>query len=209
MSSVSGLMGREFASAAARWCHLLDLPFKPVIVAVCDPVQAAREWFQRNIPTVELATENKEELLKHDLEAVYVAVPHDLHEEVYLAVMNADKHLMGEKPFGIDAKANLAITENIQRHPELTVRVSSEFPFFPGAQRIVKLVEQAAFGEIIEVKAGFLHSSDLDPSKPMNWKRRIETNGEYGCMGDLGLHKRFASTALLVWLEAGSSSMPN
>jgi predicted homoserine dehydrogenase-like protein len=29
-----GLMGREFASAAARWCHLLDLDVEPHIVAV-------------------------------------------------------------------------------------------------------------------------------------------------------------------------------
>jgi hypothetical protein len=38
------------------------------------------------------------------------------------------------------------------------------------------------------VQAGFLHSSDLDPNKPINWKRQIATNGEYGCMGDLGMH---------------------
>jgi predicted dehydrogenase len=41
---------------------------------------------------------------------------------------------------------------------------------------------------IIEVNSGFLHSSDLDPDKPLNWKRMIEFNGEYGCMGDLGMH---------------------
>jgi predicted dehydrogenase len=183
-----GLMGREFASAAARWCHLLDLPFKPVIVAVCDPVQGARDWFTRNIPTVEFATDDWAKLLDHDLEAVYVAVPHNLHEDVYLAVLDAGKHLMGEKPFGIDSAANRKITERIQGNGDTITRVSSEFPFFPGAQRMVKLVETQAFGEIIEVKAGFLHSSDLDPTKPMNWKRRITTNGEYGCMGDLGLH---------------------
>ena len=31
-----GLMGREFASAAARWCHLLDMDVRPEIVAICD-----------------------------------------------------------------------------------------------------------------------------------------------------------------------------
>ena len=29
-----GLMGKEFASAAARWCHLIDPPAKPEIVAL-------------------------------------------------------------------------------------------------------------------------------------------------------------------------------
>jgi len=33
-----------------------------------------------------------------------------------------------------------------------------------------------------------MHCSDLDPDKPINWKRMIEFNGEYGCMGDLGMH---------------------
>ena len=31
-----GLMGREFASAAARWCHLPEINVRPEIVAVCD-----------------------------------------------------------------------------------------------------------------------------------------------------------------------------
>ena len=183
-----GLMGREFASAAARWCHLLDLPFRPVIVAVCDPVEGARDWFTRNVPTVELATDDRAALLSHNLEAVYVAVPHNLHKAAYLDVLRSNKHLMAEKPFGIDAAAAAAIMAEVETRPELTVRVSGEFPFFPGAQRIVKLAEAGAFGTIIEVRAGFLHSSDLDPAKPMNWKRRNATNGAYGCMGDLGLH---------------------
>mgnify|MGYP001586698440 CR=1 FL=1 len=37
-----GLMGRELASAVARWCHLLDMNIKPEITAVCDRVEPAR-----------------------------------------------------------------------------------------------------------------------------------------------------------------------
>jgi predicted dehydrogenase len=55
-------------------------------------------------------------------------------------------------------------------------------------QRIGNMIEADAFGRIIEVNAGFQHSSDLDPAKPLNWKRRTATNGDYGCMGDLGMH---------------------
>ena len=61
-------------------------------------------------------------------------------------------------------------------------------PFYPGAQKIIQYINQERFGTILEVQAGFLHSSDLDPNKPINWKRRIATNGDYGCMGDLGMH---------------------
>jgi predicted dehydrogenase len=95
---------------------------------------------------------------------------------------------MGEKPFGIDKPANQVILEAARIHPELLIRCSSEFPFFPAAQKIGDMLDQQAFGRIIEVNCGFLHSSDLDPNKPINWKRQVEFNGEYGCMGDLGIH---------------------
>ena len=50
------------------------------------------------------------------------------------------------------------------------------------------MIEAGAFGQIIEVNAGFLHSSDLDPQQPHQLEAHDRFNGEYGCMGDLGMH---------------------
>jgi len=77
-----GLMGKEFASAAARWCHLdEDLP-RPVITAVCDPNQAATTWFKNNFATIKLITTDYKQLLaSNQVDAVYCAVPHDLHAD--------------------------------------------------------------------------------------------------------------------------------
>lgn len=184
-----GLMGREFASAAARWCHLLDPGVRPVITAVCDVNEAAFDWYRANLPELRLATTDHRALLaSDDVDAVYCAVPHHLHEAFYSDVIRAGKHLLGEKPFGIDKAANDAINAVIAEHPEVLVRCASEFPYYPGAYRIVRAALEQRFGRIIEVEAGFLHSSDLDPAKPINWKRRAATNGAYGCMGDLGMH---------------------
>src|SRR5690348_16857599 len=184
-----GLMGKEFASAAARWAHLLDMPARPEIVALASGREATFGWFQKNFPAIKQYTTDYRELLKNDqVDAVYIAVPHHLHEEMYCAAIEAGKHLMAEKPFGIDLKANRAILDCMAKHPNVFVRCSSEFPFFPGVQRIGEMIERNAFGRIIEVTSGFLHSSDLDPNKPINWKRQVEFNGEYGVMGDLGMH---------------------
>ena len=184
-----GLMGREFASAAARWCHLPEMAIKPEITAVCDTNDKAAKWFASNLASVKQVTNNYKELLDNrDVEAVYIAVPHNLHEEFYCAALDAGKHLMGEKPFGIDKHANNAIMVCIKKHPDLFVRCSSEFPFFPAMQRIGRMIEANALGDIIEANSGFIHSSDLDPNKTINWKRTAKYCGEYGCMGDLGMH---------------------
>lgn len=184
-----GLMGREFASAAARWAHLPEIDCAPQLVAVCDSNPRLLEWYTAHWPTVRQATGDYHALLANpEVEAVYCAVPHHLHQEIYCAAIEAGKHLMGEKPFGIDRAANEAILACLARHPNVFARCSSEFPFHPAVQRIGHLIEANAFGRIIEAGAGFLHSSDLDPAKPLNWKRIGRFNGEYGCMGDLGMH---------------------
>ena len=185
----AGLMAREFASAAARWCHLLDMPARPEIVAVCDRNPASHGWFRENFPSVSQFTEDYRALLANkEVDAVYVAVPHNLHQEIYCAAIQAGKHVMGEKPFGIDLAANTAILRCLAEHPGVFVRCSSQFPFYPAMQQFGTMIENHAFGRILEANTGFLHSSDLDPNKPINWKRKIEFNGAYGCMGDLGMH---------------------
>jgi predicted dehydrogenase len=184
-----GLMGRELASAAARWCHLLEPPARPELVAVCDRRPELLEWFTAHFPTARQATADYREVLANpQVQAVYCAVPHNLHRQMYVDILEAGKHLLGEKPFGIDRSANRAILDAARRRPELVVQASSEFPFFPAVQRIVRCLREHRFGRILEVECGFLHGSDLNPDKPINWKRRAEINGEYGCMGDLGLH---------------------
>jgi predicted dehydrogenase len=184
-----GLMGREFASAAARWCHLTQADARPEIVAVCNRGATPFAWFRQHFPAIRQFTHDYRELLANPaVEAVYMALPHHLHQEICCAVIQAGKHLLAEKPAGIDLAANRAITECAARHPEVFVRCASQWIFFPAVQRMGEALERGALGRIIEVNAGFQHSSDLDPNKPINWKRQVEFNGEYGVMGDLGLH---------------------
>lgn len=184
-----GLMGREFASAAARWCHLPQMQVRPEIVAVCNRRPSPFGWFREHFPSIRQAVSDYRVLLENkDVQAVYCAVPHHLHREVYCDVISSGRHLMGEKPFGIDKPANAAILECLAAHPKVFARCSSEFPFFPAVQRIGEMIDAGAMGRILEVEGGFLHSSDLDPAKPINWKRMARFNGEYGCMGDLGMH---------------------
>jgi predicted dehydrogenase len=183
----AGLMGREVASAFGRWFALLDCPVKPELVAVCDVNAAALDWF-RQVPTVKhFVTDHRALLALPDEEVVYVAVPHHLHEAVYLDALRAGKDLLAEKPFGIDLAAARRVRDEAAKLGRF-VRVSSEFPFLPGAQRAIEFVRSGACGRWLEVRNAFLHSSDLDPAKPINWKRQAKFCGEPGVMNDLGLH---------------------
>jgi predicted dehydrogenase len=183
----AGLMGREAASAFGRWFALRDLPVRPELIAVCDVNAAALDWF-RQVPTVRyFETDHRALLARTDIDVVYAAVPHHLHEGIYLDVLRAGKDLLAEKPFGIDGAAARRIRDEAVKLGRL-VRVSSEFPFLPGAQRALEVARSGALGRVLEARCAFLHSSDLDPAKPISWKRQNRFCGEAGVMNDLGLH---------------------
>jgi len=182
-----GLMGRELAVVCGRWMSLVDHPVRPSIVAVADPNPAAREWF-RQIDSVTTLVDDWRTLIEDDsIDVLYLAVPHNLHEDLYVAVAEAGRDYLGEKPFGIDLSSAQRIVKAIESSSAF-VRVSSEMPFFPGALKAYNHAASGALGELLDVRSQFAHSSDIDRTKPINWKRRVETCGDIGVMGDLGMH---------------------
>jgi predicted dehydrogenase len=182
-----GLMGREAASAFGRWFALDGMPVRAELVAVCDLEERLLAWFKQ-VPTVRHFVKDYRELLAlADVDVVYIALPHHLHREVYLAALAAGKDLLAEKPFGIDLAAAREIRDAAKASGRF-VRCSSEFPFLPGAQRVIAAARSGRIGRLLEVRSCFWHASDLDPTKPANWKRQSRTCGEIGVMGDLGMH---------------------
>ncbi|MFV1995259.1 MAG: Gfo/Idh/MocA family protein, partial [Verrucomicrobiales bacterium] len=121
------------------------------------------------------------------VDVVYVAVPHQLHEQIYRDVLAAGKDLLAEKPFGIDLESARRIRDLAAASGRF-VRCSSEFPFYPGAQRAIEVARSGEIGRVLEVVSAFHHSSDLDATKAANWKRQSATCGEIGVLGDLGMH---------------------
>jgi predicted dehydrogenase len=183
-----GLMGREIAVALQRWPVLVGHPVRPRLSAVCDIDPSVLDWFDQ-IDTVTAKTTDYADLLGDEsIDVVYVAVRHDLHERIYSDVIRAGKSLLAEKPFGIDATAARSILDAMADNPGSFVRCSSEMPYFPGAQWAIAYVNAGALGQIIEARNSFLHSSDVDVTKAINWKRQIRFCGEAGVLNDLGLH---------------------
>lgn len=181
-----GLMGRELLALVGRWDALLDHPVRPVVTAIADTSDAVRQYFT-NAGVSESYSDYTELLASPNVDVVYIAVPHNLHEEIYIATINSGKDFLGEKPFGIDLPAAEKIAAALAGK-ENFVRVSSELPFYPGAQAAVREVRSGNLGEIVEVRSGLLHSSDIDRSKKINWKRQREFCGDIGVLGDLGMH---------------------
>ena len=181
-----GLMGRELLALVGRWNALVDHPVRPIVTAIADTSETVRKYFT-NAGVAESYGDYKDLLASKNIDVVYIAVPHNLHEEIYIATINSGKDFLGEKPFGIDLVSAEKIASALSGKPNF-VRVSSELPFFPGAQAAIREAQSGNLGEIVEVRSGLLHSSDIDRKKQINWKRQRKFCGDIGVLGDLGMH---------------------
>ena len=184
-----GLMGRELAAAIGRWSGAGGPPgrararrrvrHEPRGAALVRP---HRHRSPTRRPTAATCSTTP------TLDVLYLAVPHHLHEELYLDAIAAGKDFLGEKPFGIDLAAGRADRRGDRRRPASSSAARARCRSSPAPSSPTRRSAAARSGEVIEVQHAFLHSSDLDRAKPINWKRQARYCGEIGVMGDLGMH---------------------
>jgi predicted dehydrogenase len=114
-----------------------------------------------------------------DIEAVYIPTPNDSHVDLSLAAARAGKHVLSEKPAGMDAadvRRLLDLPQGIIYLEAFMVR------FHPQWIRVRELVRSGAIGTPVGVQGWFSYFN-VDPA---NIRNRPETGG--GGLLDIGVY---------------------
>ena len=119
-----------------------------------------------------------EELVNSDVDAIYVATPHQLHAENTILALNAGKPVLCEKPFAVNSiqakeMAHTAQTNNLLLMEAMWTR------YLPHIQKVRELMHE--IGEVINVQAD--HGQSL-----MSIKRLTDPNYAGGALLDLGIY---------------------
>ena len=100
-----GLMGKEFAVAAARWAQLVDPPARPEIVALASGSEKSFGWFKSNFPSItQYTTDYRQLLANKDVDAVYIALPNDMHADYTVRAARARVNVLCEKPIATHSR---------------------------------------------------------------------------------------------------------
>lgn len=124
------------------------------IVAFCDIVveraeKAAREYGAEG---AQIYSDYRELLKDQSLDIVHVLTPNDFHAEVTIAALEADKHVMCEKPMAKTAADARRMVEAAKRTgKKLTIGYNNRFR--PDSLHLKKLVEEGQLGDIYFAKA--------------------------------------------------------
>jgi predicted dehydrogenase len=180
--------------------ELLQVPTAPV-VAVCDAepkhrlrAQGIAEKAQHRRP---VALEHPDQLLERDdVTAVVVALPCDLHAEVYGAAIRAQKHLYAEKPLALTLSECDALIAESERAPDVVVHVGYQRRSNPRYREGVSLLKRGELGELIEARAHW-SSSNGPMSGHRGWLASRARSGDW--MVEQAVHV----WDLLCWIAGG------
>ncbi|OCX53086.1 NAD-binding protein [Mucilaginibacter sp. PPCGB 2223] len=117
-----------------------------------------------------------------DIDAVYNPLPNQLHVPYAIKALQSGKHVLCEKPIGMDASDAQKLIEAAQQYPKLKVMEAFMYRFHPQWQKAKAIVEQGLLGEVKTIHAFFSYfNADAN-----NIRNKPETGG--GALMDIGCY---------------------
>lgn len=124
----------------------------------------------------------KELLADKEIEAVYIPLPNHMHIEWIEKSLEAGKHVLCEKPIGLNAEQTTYLLELVKKHPELKVMEAFMFRFHPRWEVLKKTIQNDEIGEIKNIHSVFTyHNTD-----PNNIRNKADIGG--GSLLDVGCY---------------------
>lgn len=124
-----------------------------------------------------------EELLTAtDVDAVYIPLPNSEHVRWAVRAIEAGKHVLCEKPIGINAEEGRTLLKTARAHPHLKVMEAFMYRFHPQWQQALRQVQDGALGELRTVQSFFSYFK----RDPHDIRNRAELGG--GGLMDIGCY---------------------
>lgn len=153
------------------------------LVAICGRNQARAQEMAGKYQVLQVYADYRQMIEQAVLDAVVIATPDDLHYEMTMQALNAELHVLCDKPLALNAQQAWEMAEKAQavgvKHMVLyTYRWFSEF------QYLHDLVCQGYTGRIYHGEFTFM----WDGGRSIDYWWRFDRKRSNGVLGDLGSH---------------------
>ncbi|GGY61978.1 deoxyfructose oxidoreductase [Cellvibrio zantedeschiae] len=117
-----------------------------------------------------------------DVDAIYNPLPNHLHVPWSIKAIEAGKHVLCEKPLGLNTADVEQLIKVAQAHPQLSVMEAFMYRFHPQWQTAKKLVREGRIGQVRSIHSHFAYNNrELD-----NIRNNVDWGG--GALMDIGCY---------------------
>jgi predicted dehydrogenase len=180
-------MGKAHANAY-RTLSYIDWPppMLPRLVAVAGRSEPSVAEAAQRYGFDSYATEWKDLVTDQRIGLFDNTGPNHLHAEPTIAAAEAGKHVICEKPLGLDAAESHRIWQRVAATGVVHM-CGFNYRFVPAVRLAREMIEAGELGDIHHFRSSYLQDWLADPKAPMTW-RLDQAQAGSGALGDLGAH---------------------
>ena len=120
------------------------------------------------------------------LDVVHVCTPNSLHNHPMLAALEAGKHVICEKPLGVDLAQALELLDRARRADVVTA-MPFVYRFYPMVRELRSRIDDGTLGALRITHGSYLQDWLADAAVT-NWRRDPEIGGRSRAFADIGAH---------------------
>ena len=185
-----GFMGRTHSNAFLQAPRFFDVPYEPVLKAVCARNADRVKAFAANWGYETSVTDWRALVDRTDIDLIDIASPNDTHAEIAVAAAQAGKMVMCEKPLGRNGAEAEKMVAAIEK-ARVPNSVWYNYRRVPAVTLAKQLVDEGKLGRVFHYRAQFLQdwtiSADLPQGGEGLWRLDVAVAGS-GVTGDLLAH---------------------
>jgi myo-inositol 2-dehydrogenase/D-chiro-inositol 1-dehydrogenase len=185
-----GFMGRTHSNAFAKVNRFFDLPYRPVLQAICARDAGKVAAFAEQWGYGSTETDWRKLVDRSDIDLIDIASPNDTHAEIAIAAAAAGKMVLCEKPLGRSAAESERMVQAVES-AGVPNMVWYNYRRVPAVTLAKQLIDEGRLGKIFHYRAKFLQdwtiSADLPQGGAGLWRLDVNVAGS-GVTGDLLAH---------------------
>lgn len=184
-----GIIG--LGKIANRFANDIALSKNAILYAVASRDRDRAKAFSQKYNAAKIF-DSYDELLKNpDIDIVYIATPHTFHFEQAMMSFKHGKHVLVEKPMGMNAEEVTAMIHEAKAR-NLFLMEGIWTRFIPATEKLIELLAQNIIGDLISLKADFGFKADFDPHN-----RIYNKSLGGGSLLDIGIYPIYLSLLVL------------
>ncbi len=185
-----GFMGRTHSNAYKRVGDFFDLPYAPVLKAVCGRTADGAKAFAANWGYESIETDWRKLIERKDIDAIDICTPNNTHAEIAIAAAAAGKMILCEKPLAMNLVEGHAMVDAVEK-AGVANTVWYNYRRVPAVSLAKELIAAGRLGKVFHYRAQFLQdwtiSADLPQGGTGLWRLDAAAAGS-GVTGDLLAH---------------------
>ena len=180
-----GFMGRAHSNAYRQVSQFFDLPYRPVLKAVCARNAEKVKPFAEQWGYESVETDWRKLIDRSDIDAIDICTPNNLHAEIALYAADKKKIILCEKPLAMNGAEGLRMTEAVEKAGVPNI-VWYNYRRVPAVSLAKQLIDDGKLGRIFHYRSKFLQDWTINPELPQGGQGDMATRRGGGRLGRVG-----------------------